>query len=356
MAVTLAVALTAAACSSSKKTSTTATTAASTATTAKAECATGTLSGAGSTFVANIEQQWAKDFQAQCAGTTINYQSVGSGAGIQQFIAGTVDFGASDALMKPDEESAATAKGGTVLTIPWSSGAIALEYNLSGVTDLQLSPETIAGIFAGKITKWNDAKVKADNPGASLPSAGIQVVHRSDGSGTTNALTSYLTAEAPAVWTYGAGKLWTSPAGQGAKGSDGVTAAVKQADGAIGYSEVSYAQSAGLGIAKVKNAGGAFVGPDAEAVAAALASATIPPDLKIKPNYGTTDPKAYPISTPTFVLVFQKQTDPAKGALLKAFLDYAIGAGQATAKDLYYAPLPTALQDKAKAAVASIQA
>jgi phosphate transport system substrate-binding protein len=319
-------------------------------------CATGSISGAGATFVANIAQQWIKDFSGACPGATVNYQPVGSGAGIQQFTAGTVDFGASDAAMKAEEEAAAAVKGGKVLHIPWSGGGIAVEYNLSGVSKLQLSAETLAGIFAGTVKKWDDPKVKADNAGVTLPSTGIQVVHRSDGSGTTAAFTSYLAAVAPSVWTVGAGKDVPWPTGQGAKGSDGVTAAVKQTDGAIGYSEVSYAKGGALGIASIKNAAGKYVQPEAANVAAALAEGTVPADLKVVPNYKPTDPTAYPISTYTWALVFQKPSDAGKGKLLKAFLLYAVGPGQDAADSLYYAPLPSELATKAKAAVESIQA
>ena len=327
----------------------------STATSGNVACATGTISGAGSTFVQNLAQQWIKDYGAKCSGATINYQGVGSGAGIQQFTAGTIDFGASDAVMKPDEEQAAVAKGGQVLHIPWSGGGIAIEYNLSAVSNLKLSPETLAAIFAGKVKNWNDKMIAADG-NTGLPSTGIQVVHRSDGSGTTNALTSYLTAVTPTIWTAGAGKDVPWPTGQGAKGSDGVTAQVKQTAGAIGYAEVSFAKASSLGIASIKNPSGAFVQPDAKNVAAALAEAQIPPDLKIKANYKPTAADAYAISTPTWVIVFAKPADAAKGKLLKDFLLYAVGSGQSSAEGLYYAPLPSALQDKAKAAVESIQA
>ena len=322
---------------------------------AKVECANGSIAGAGATFVANIAQQWIKDYIGACPQATVNYQSVGSGAGIQQFTAGTVDFGASDAVMKPDEEAAATAKGGKVLHIPWSGGGIAVEYNLKAVPDLKLSPATLAGIFQGTITRWDDAALKADNSGAALPSTGIQVIHRSDGSGTTDAFTKYLAAVAPEVWKAGSGKDVPWPAGQGAKGSEGVTAAVKQTEGAIGYSEVSYAKGAGLGMAKIRNAAGNFTAPDEKGVSAALAGATTPADLKIKVDFKTSNPEAYPISTPTWVLVFQKQTNAAKGALLKSFLTYAVGQGQKSAASLYYAPLPDNLAAQAKAAVDSIE-
>jgi phosphate transport system substrate-binding protein len=320
-----------------------------------AVCATGSVSGAGATFVQTIVQQWIKDFGTACPGATVNYQAVGSGAGIQQFTAGTVDFGASDVPMKPEEQTAAEAKHGPVLHIPWTAGGIAVEYNVDGVPDLKLTPEALAGIFAGKITKWDDAAIKATNSGATLPSSGIQVVHRSDGSGTTAAFTAYLAAAAPSVWTLGSAKDVAWPTGQGAKGSDGVTAAVKQASGSIGYSEVSFAKGAGLGIAKIKNGGGSFVGPEGAAVQAALAGATVPSNLQVKINYAPTDAAAYPISTVSYALVPQKVTDPAKAKLIKAFFGYALTGGQAKAESLYYAPLPTSLATQAKAAVDSIQ-
>jgi len=329
---------------------------ASSGSTSNTGCATGTISGAGSSFVANIVQQWIKDYAAKCPGATVNYQSVGSGAGIQQFTSGTVDFAASDVPMKADEQKAADAKHGTVVHIPWSAGAIAIEYNLDGV-ELNLSPNTLAGIFAGKIKKWDDAAVKADNPNAKLPSTGIQVVHRSDGSGTTASFTEYLTAVAPTIWTAGSGKDVKWPTGQGAKGSDGVTAAVKQTNGAIGYAEVSYAKGAGLGIAKIKNAAGSFVGPEGDAVATALAGATTTgADLKLKVNYEPADAGAYPISTPTYVIVPSKPANAAKGKLLKAFVAYALTDGQRSAERLYYAPLPPSLAGKGEVAIEAVSA
>lgn len=324
-------------------------------TAARSDCADGSIAGAGSTFVQNIVQQWIKDFSAGCPGATVNYQGVGSGAGIQQFVAGTVDFGATDAVMKPDEQGAAESKGGSVLHIPWSAGGIAVEYNLDGV-DLQLSGATLAGIFQGTITRWDDPAVKADNPGVALPSTGIQVVHRSDGSGTTDAFTSYLKAVAPDVWKAGSGKDVPWPTGQGAKGSDGVTGAVKQSKGAIGYAEVSFAKGSGLGIARIKNASGAYVAPTENSVSEALDGATTPDDLKIKVDYLTPNPAAYPISTPTWVVLYQRQPDATKGGLVKSFLRYALDDGQDAAGSLHYAPLPDSLARRARAAVDSIQA
>ncbi|HEV7886066.1 MAG TPA: phosphate ABC transporter substrate-binding protein PstS, partial [Acidimicrobiales bacterium] len=287
--------------------------------------------------------QWIKDFGSACPGATVNYQGVGSGAGIQQFIAGTVDFAGSDVKLKPEEQTAAEAKaGGPVLQIPWSAGGIAVEYNLKGVSGLKLTPATVAGIFAGKIATWDDAAIKADNSGVTLPSTGIQVVHRSDGSGTTSAFTTYLKTEAPTVWTYGAGKDVPWPTGQGAKGSDGVTGAVKQTEGAIGYAEVSFAKGAGLGIAQIKNKAGSFTPPEGKNVSAALADPT--------------DPTAYPITTSTYVIVAKSPADAAKGKLLRAFILYAVGPGQNSADKLYYAPLPSTLVTEATTAAESIGA
>src|SRR5207302_7079315 len=221
---------------------------------------------------------------------------VGSGAGIQQCTAGTVDFGASDVPMSATEEEGAVAKGGQVTTVPWSGGGIAVEYNLSGVANLKLSPDTVAGIFAGKIKTWNDQAIKNDNSGANLPSTGIQVIHRSDGSGTTAAFTGYLTAVAPTTWTFGAAKDVPWPTGQGAKGSDGVTAVVTQTEGAIGYAELSYAKGGQVSTASIKNASGQFVQPSPSGATAALASTTVNPDGTAKINYQAPGNTSYPIS------------------------------------------------------------
>lgn len=310
-------------------------------------CATGTITGAGSTFVQTLAQQWIKDYGAACPGATINYQGVGSGAGVQQFLSGTVDFAGSDAVLKPEEEAAA----GEVLHVPWAAGGVAVLYHLSGVDDLNLSPKTLAGVFAGTITRWDDAAIAADNDGVALPSTPIQVVHRSDGSGTTKVFTSYLTAVAPDVWKAGADKDIPWPAGQGAKGSDGVSVAVKQADGAIGYAELSFAEANALPVAAIRNAAGAFVKPTADSVAAALREAKVPADLKVEVTYDPSGRAAYPISTTTWAIVHAKPADAETSKLLKSFLLYALGPGQASAASLFYAPLPKELAIRAQAAV-----
>ena len=315
------------------------------------ECAAGSVTGAGSTFVQTLAQQWIKDFGTACPGATVNYQGVGSGAGIQQFTAGTVDFGASDAVMKPAEQQAAEARGGPVLHLPWAAGAIAVLYNLSGIEGLQLSPATLAAIFAGTVTRWDDPRIAGDNPGLRLPDRAVQVVHRSDGSGTTEVFTSYLTAVAPDVWKAGSGKDVPWPTGQGAKGSDGVSVAVKQAEGGIGYAELSFAVAQNITVARIGNAAGRFAAPTPEAVTAALEEAEIPPDLRVKVTYTPKAPAAYPISTTTWALMYAKPSDPGKAALLRAFALYALGPGQAQAGRLSYAPLPHELSVRAQAAL-----
>ena len=341
-----------AACGSSSKSST----GGSTATTAgKVQCQSGSISAAGSTFVQNITQQWIKDYEGACSGATVNYQGVGSGAGVQQFIAGTVDFGASDFALAASDVTAAQAKGGTVVQVPWAAGGIAVEYHLSGVTNLKLSPDTLASIFAGKITKWNDAAIKADNAGATLPSSGITVVHRSDGSGTSYGQQGYLSAVSPSIWTYGTSKDWKSPAGQGAKGSDQVTATVKQTEGAIGYAELSFAEGSGLSVAAIKNGAGQFVQPNTNSVKSALATATVADNGVTTLDYKSTDPAAYPISIVTYVISFQKPSDTAKAKLIQSFLTYAITNGQDSAEGLFYTPLPSTIAAKDATLVNSIQ-
>lgn len=311
-------------------------------------CAEGTITGAGSTFVQTLAQQWVKDYGAACPRATINYQGVGSGAGVQQFLSGTVDFAGSDAVLKPEEDTSAS----DALHIPWAAGGIAVMYNLSGVENLKLDPEALAGIFAGTISKWDDAAIAADNKGVALPSKAIQVVHRSDGSGTTKVFTSYLTTVAPSIWKAGADKDVAWPTGQGAKGSDGVTAAVKQADGAIGYAELSFAEANGAVVAGIRNEAGAFVKPTPKAVSAALREAEVPADLKIKVTYTPKDRAAYPISTTTWAIVHKAgSSDAVKAKLLKGFLLYAVGQGQAAATELFYAPLPQEIAVRAQAAL-----
>ena len=310
-----------------------------------------TLSGAGATFPATLVQEWIKQYGPLAPGVTINYQAIGSGAGIQQLTSKTVDFAGSDVPLKPSEVEA-TGGAGAVVQIPWTAGGVAVEYNLPGVDALRLTPRVLAGVFAGRITRWDDPAIKAQNPRAPLPGAGIQVVHRSDGSGTTQVFTDYLKAVAPELWTYPSGKDWPAGTpGTGAKGSDGVTAAVKQSTGAIGYAEPSYPKQAGLGIATVRNQAGRFVAPDAKAVSAALAAGTVMPDGSLALNFSAPSPEAYPISSVSYLMFYEAGTDPARDTALRHFAAWAITEGQDLAEGLDYAPLPEPVQVAALGAV-----
>ena len=320
----------------------------------------GTLTGAGSTFQKNIELQWIKDFTGACDGTTVDYKATGSGAGISQFGEGTVDYAGTDSLMKADEQAKADARcgrGGTAIHLPVTAGAVVFTYNLRGLEKpLQLSPATIAGIFTGTITRWDAPELKADNPGVALPTINVQAVHRSDSSGTTDVLSTYLDAQAKEHWPLGTGKELSWPGGQAAKGSDGVTGVVKATEGGITYTELSFAKSNDLPWAKVKNASGAYVDATGLNVSATLATAklTAKPsgDLRAEVDYATKEPAAYPVAAVSYVIVCEKGNKNA--ALLKAFLGYAVSGGQTTADQLGYAPVPTNIAVKLGLAVQAL--
>jgi phosphate transport system substrate-binding protein len=315
------------------------------------------LNGAGATFPQPVYVEWIGAFQTANPNVTINYQGVGSGAGIEQFTAQTVDFGASDAYMKAEEIAAAEAArpGAKVIHIPTVFGAIVLAYNLPGVDELKLDSDTVAGIFLGTITTWNYPAIAALNPGVTLPAEAIQTVHRSDSSGTTNAFTKYLTSVNDA-WKNGpgAGKEITWPVGVGGKGNDGVSAVVLQTEGSIGYVELSYAVQNDMTMAQMKNKSGAFIAPSLESTSAAAEGSTIPEDMNITVS-DSANAAAYPIVTVTYILAYDKMPDAAKAEALKSFLTWALGdEGTAIATELGYAPLPTTLKDAALAKVALI--
>lgn len=323
-----------------------------------ANCATGTLTGGGSTFQKNIVLQWIKDYGGACTGATVGYNATGSGAGIAQFGEGTIDFAGSDSLMKDDEQAKADARCGRdnkAIHLPVTAGAIVLTYNVRGVDDLQLSAPTIAGIFQGTVKRWDDPAIRADNPGASLPSTPVQAVHRSDSSGTTDVFSKFLDAMSGGAWTVGTGKELKWPRGQAAKSSDGVTNVVTFTDGAITYTELSFATETDLAIAKVRNASGAYVAADGTSVSKALASARLDEskgDLRATIDYATTEPGAYPVSAVSYVIVCDRGN--AKPAILRSFVGYAVGDGQTTAEELGYAPVPPAIGSKLAAAVGAI--
>jgi phosphate transport system substrate-binding protein len=325
---------------------------------AAGNCVSGSLTAQGSTAQKNAMDEWIKAYQGTCSGAKVDYQGTGSGAGIQAFTAGTADFAGSDSALKAEEQPGADAKcpGGQALNLPMVIGPIAVVYNLDGVDNLQFSPETLAGIFAGKITKWDDAKIKADNPSATLPATAIQSVHRSDESGTTDNFTKYLSKTAEADWTYSNAKAWKAPGGTGAKGSDGVAAKIKSTPGAIAYVELSFAQNSSLKTAKIKNGAGEYTELTGESAGKTIAGAEITGtdgDLTMKIDYATKEPGAYPIVLVTYEIVCSKGS--AKAADIKAFLTYTSGsAGQSALSDLGYAPLPEAVRGKVATAVAAI--
>ena len=301
------------------------------------------LTGAGATFPFPLYSKWFNDYAAQ-KGVRINYQSIGSGGGIRQLSEQTVDFGASDSPMKDDE--LAKARGGRVLHVPTVIGAVALIYNVPELRgQLKLDGATVADIFLGRIRKWNDPRIAALNPGVTLPDADILVVHRSDGSGTTYIFTDYLASVSPA-WAGGPGRgkevQW--PAGLGAKGNEGVAGQVKQTPGAIGYAELAYAKQNALSAAAIRNANGEFIAPSVESATAAAAGLSLPANTDYRVSIvNAKGAGAYPITSFTWILLYENQRDPAKGQKLVDFLTWALTEGEKQAAALDYAPLPEAM-------------
>ncbi len=309
------------------------------------------LQGAGATFPDPLYQVWFQTYNGKFSNVQIDYQSIGSGGGIKAITEGTVDFGASDAPMK-DAELAALPAGSKMLHVPTALGAVVVIYNLPGVTDLQLDAANVAGIFLGTIKTWNDPAIAANNTGVTLPSTAILVAHRSDGSGTTNAFTTYLDTVSPDWHTkVGAGKEVNWPTGTGAQGNDGVAGAVKQTEGAVGYVELNYATQAKLSSAKLKNADGQFVAGSTDGVTAAAEAAVskFPADFRQGPIINGTGPTTYPIASYTYLLVYQDQKDADKGKTLISFMAWALTEGQASEGGLGYAALPAPVQEKALA-------
>ena len=301
------------------------------------------LTGAGATFPYPIYSKWFSDY-AQRTGVKINYQSIGSGGGIRQLSEQTVDFGASDGPM--NDQELANAKGGPVLHFPTVMGAVVITYNVPGVArPLNLSGDVIADIFSGKITKWNDARIVAQNRGVFLPNSDVLVVHRSDGSGTTYIFSDYLAAVSPS-WAsdLGKGKEIKWPVGLGGKGNEGVAGQVKQMPGSIGYVELAYAKQNKLAYANVRNAAGRYVAPSIASVTAAAASMKLPKNTDYRVSIvNAPGNDSYPISSMTWILVYQNQSDRAKGAKLVNFLRWAYANGEKTASALDYAPLPKSM-------------
>jgi phosphate transport system substrate-binding protein len=306
------------------------------------------LTGAGATFPYPLYSKWFADYANQ-TGVRINYQSIGSGGGIRQLSDQTVDFGASDSPMT--DEELGRARGGQVLHVPTIVGAVVVTYKLPNVaTGLRLNGAVLADMFAGRITKWNDARIAQLNPGVALPASDVLVVHRSDGSGTTFIFTDYLAAVSPS-WASGPGRgkevRW--PVGLGAKGNEGVAGQVRQLPGAVGYVELAYARQNNLSYAAIENASGEFVTADIESVTAAAAG--VMERLGSETDYrisvvNAPGARAYPISSFTWLLVYQQQQDSTKGRQIVEFLRWALTQGQESAAALHYAPLPEALREQ----------
>ncbi|MER3427455.1 MAG: phosphate ABC transporter substrate-binding protein PstS [Pyrinomonas sp.] len=298
------------------------------------------LQGAGATFPNPLYQKWLSEYAKTNPNVRIDYQSIGSGGGIKQIEARTIDFGATDIPVDDQELSNFPRE---ILHIPTVLGAVVLTYNLPELKEpLRFSPEVIADIFLGKIRRWDDARIKADNPTVTLPAADITVVHRSDGSGTTAVFTDYLVKISP-EWKekVGTGTSVKWPLGLGAKGNEGVTGQIKQTPNTIGYVELAYAVQNKLPVARIKNRSGNYIEPTLDSVteAAAESAANMPADLRISIT-DAAGAAAYPIASYTYILVYKEQEDAAKGKALVDFLWWAVHDGQRFARELQYAPLP----------------
>jgi len=314
------------------------------------------LHGAGATYPSPLYQKWVSEYEKLHPTVKIDYQSIGSGGGIKQTKEQTVDFGASDSPMKDEDLKSAP---GEILHVPTVLGAVVLTYNLQGVNQpLRFSPEVIADIFLGKIKKWNDSKIAADNAGVTLPANDLTVVHRSDGSGTSAVFTDYL-SNVSAEWKdkVGTGTSPSWPVGLGGKGNEGVTGQIKNTPNTVGYVELAYAVQNKLPVALVKNASGSFIEPSIETVvaAAAASAANMPDDLRVSIT-NAAGTQAYPISSYTYILIYKDQKDAAKGKALVDFLWWGIHDGEKYAKDLLYAPLPDDVVKRAEAKINSISA
>ena len=312
-----------------------------------------TLNGAGATFPYPIYSKWFSEYHKAHSDVQVNYQSIGSGGGIRQVLAGTVDFGASDGPMTDEQLGQAKVK---ILHVPTVLGAVVPAYNIPGVTEeVKFTPEALAGIFLGKITSWNDKALTAANPGVNFPNQAIVVIHRSDGSGTSYIFTDYL-SKVSADWKNGLGKgtsvKW--PVGLGGKGNEGVAGMIRQMEGSIGYVELIYALQNKITYGSMKNPAGEFVKASLDSVTTAAASVkSMPADFRVSitnaPGKG-----AYPISSFTWLLIPTKSQDPNKGKILTDLLNWCETDGQKLAADLSYAPLPDTVVAKVKEAIKQV--
>lgn len=313
-----------------------------------------TLNGAGATFPYPMYSKWFSEYHKAHSDIQINYQSIGSGGGIRQVLAGTVDFGASDGPMTDEQLSQAKTK---ILHIPTVMGAVVPAYNIPGITgEVKFTPQALAGIFLGKITTWNDKAIASSNPGMDFPNQPIIVVHRSDGSGTSFIFTDYL-SKVSSEWAAGPSKgtsvKW--PVGLGGKGNEGVAGMIRQMQGSIGYVELIYAVQNKITYGSVKNSGGAFVKASLDSVTAAAASVkNMPADYRVSIT-NAPGKEAYPISSFTWLLIPAQSKDAAKGKIIQDFLGWMLDNGQTMTADLSYAPLPSSVVAKVKDTVKQVR-
>jgi phosphate transport system substrate-binding protein len=308
------------------------------------------INGAGATFPFPLYSKWFSEYNKLFPNLKFNYQSIGSGGGIKQITEKTVDFGASDAPLSDEE----LAKAPGLLNLPTVLGSVVVAYNLPGVSALNLSGSSLAGIFLGTIAKWSDPAIAKDNPGVKLPDTAIAVASRSDGSGTNYVFTDYLAKVSAAFKAkVGVGKSVKWPVGLGGKGNEGVTGLVKATPGAIGYLELAYAIQNQLPVAAIQNADGAFVKPSIEATSAAAAGVAVPEDFRVSIT-NAPGKDAYPIASFTYLLVYKDQPNKEKGPAVIDFLKWAVTDGEKFAPALYYAPLPSAVQTKVLAKIATL--
>lgn len=310
-----------------------------------------TINGAGASFPAPLYETWAAEYNKLHPNIKVSYQSVGSGAGVEQFTKKTVDFGASDVAMK-DDEIAKVPQG--VMMVPMTAGSIVLAYNLPGVTNLKLSRQTYVDILLGKITNWNDPAIAASNAGATLPDKPITVVYRSDGSGTTGVFTQHLAAISP-DWKSGPGegKSVNWPTGSGGKGNEGVTEVIKQTEGAIGYVEYGYAKNNGISMAVLENKAGKYIEATPESASKTLAAVALPENFRAF----IADPEgegSYPIVSYTWLLVYKKYDDPKKAQAIEDVIKWGLTDGQKFSTQLGYIPLPPEVVAKVQPVVETI--
>ncbi len=303
------------------------------------------LSGAGASFPAPLYQRWFSEYNKQNPNVQISYQSVGSGAGVEQFLQGTVDFGATDAPLDEEErQSFEKTYGQAPIQLPMTAGSVVFAYNLPGVDSLELPRNVYCGIANGEISNWSDPAIAKANPNVSLPDDPITWIHRSDGSGTTFLFTNHLNAACP-NWQGGADKTVEWPTGIGAKGNEGIAAQISQTEGGIGYIEYAYAKENGISAAAIENKSGNIITPSPEAASIVFEGQTIPEDFALTvPD--PANPEAYPIAGLTWILLYPKYDDPNKAQALQGVIDWALTDGDEYATQLGYIPLPADVEKR----------